>query len=206
MIAWSIKAASTSRCFDRIIVSTDDNEIAEVARSFGAEVPFLRPPALADDFTGTIPVIAHAAMWHNEHSQRAATEVCCIYATSPLLQPVDLQRSLEVLIGGDYDYAFSVTSYGSPIQRALRVDTQQRVSMLSPEHFHTRSQDLEEAWHDAGQFYWGKAAAWLACKPLFADRSAAVKLPRYRVQDIDTADDWVRAELLAAALENNSQE
>lgn len=206
MIAWSIRAASASRCFDRIMVSTDDDEIADVARAFGAEVPFLRPAALSDDHTGTIPVIAHAIRWHNDHMHSPATEVCCIYATAPLLRPGDLQRSLDVLAKGNYDYAFSVTSYASPIQRALRIDTQQRVSMFSPEHFHTRSQDLEEAWHDAGQFYWGTAAAWLACKPLFADCSAAVTLPRYRVQDIDTLDDWLRAELLAAALENNPQE
>lgn len=203
MIAWSIKAASASQCFDRIIVSTDDKEISDVARSLGADTPFIRPADLSDDYTGTIPVVAHAIRWHDAHSHQPATEVCCIYATAPFLQAVDLQRSLKILLSDDYDYAFSVTSYASPIQRALRVKESQCVEMLSPENFHTRSQDLEEAWHDAGQFYWGKAAAWVSLKPLFADRSAAIKLPRYRVQDIDTPDDWIRAELIANALEND---
>ncbi len=193
MIAWSIEAALKSGCFDQIVVSTDDAEIAEVARGYGATTPFMRPDALSDDYTGTIPIVAHAVQWHLE-SGVAVTHVCCIYATAPFLTAEDLQAGLNVLDETGSDYAFSVTSYPFPIQRAIRLDEADRVSMFNPEHFNTRSQDLEETYHDAGQFYWGKASAWLEGKMVFSQDSAAVKLARHRVQDIDTLEDWVRAE------------
>ena len=195
MITWSIRAAIESECFDRIIVSTDDEEIAQVARKYGAEVPFIRPADLSDDHTGTIPVIIHAINWQNQHGQ-AAVEVCCIYATAPFVQASDLQSGRDILSRTGAEYAFAVTSYAFPIQRAIRITKEQRVEMFQPEHFHTRSQDLEEAWHDAGQFYWGKAQAWLTGKPLFCTDAAPIVLPRYRVQDIDTFEDWERAEWL----------
>lgn len=199
MIAWSIRAAIDSRCFDRIIVSTDDAEIAATAQVHGAEAPFMRPADLSDDHTGTIPVIAHAVDWQNQHGQ-AATEVCCIYATAPFVQPSDLQRGLQVLQSTGAAYAFSVTSYAFPIQRAIRITPVQRVEMFQPEHFNTRSQDLQEAWHDAAQFYWGQSGAWLTGKPLFSQDSAPVPLPRHRVQDVDTPEDWERAEWMFKAM------
>ena len=195
MIAWSIEAAIQCGCFDRIIVSTDDTEIAEVARAHGAEVPFVRPPELSGDHTGTIPVIAHAIQWQND-SGPSATQVCCIYATAPFIQYEDLKRGLEFLNNSGADYAFSVTSFAFPIQRAIRITAEQRVEMFQPDQFNTRSQDLEEAWHDAGQFYWGRSEAWLAQSPLFTPQATPVCLPRYRVQDIDTVEDWDRAEWL----------
>jgi pseudaminic acid cytidylyltransferase len=198
MIAWSIRAALTSKCFDRIIVSTDDVEIASVAKEHGAEVPFFRPSNLSDDYTGIIPVVAHAINWQNEHDKKA-TEVCCIYATAPFINSADLQQGLKVLETTKASYAFSVTSYAFPIQRAIQITPNHRVAMLQPEHFNTRSQDLPEAWHDAGQFYWGLADAWLAGKVVFSDESAPVPLPRHRVQDIDTLEDWERAELMHRA-------
>lgn len=200
IIAWSIRAAMAARCFDRIIVSTDDEEIAAVARAQGAEVPFLRPATLADDHTGTIPVIAHAIAWHAQHGM-PATAVCCIYATAPFVQADDLLRGLTVLHESGADYAFSVTTYPFPIQRAIRITAEGRIEMFHPEYFHTRSQDLEPAWHDAGQFYWGQAAAWLAGKPLFSHAAAPVPIPRHRVQDIDTLEDWERAEWLFRAMQ-----
>jgi N-acylneuraminate cytidylyltransferase len=200
MIAWSIEAAIQSGCFDRIIVSTDDAEIADVARAYGAEVPFVRPPELSDDHTGTIPVIAHAIQWQND-SGPAATEVCCIYATAPFLRTEDLKRGLALLDSSGAEYAFSVTSYVFPIQRAIRITAEQRVEMFQPENFNSRSQDLEEAWHDAGQFYWGKADAWLSQKPLFTQQATTVRLPRHRVQDIDTPEDLTRAEWMFKALQ-----
>lgn len=199
MIAWSIRAAIQSRCFDRIIVSTDDAEIALVAQDHGAEVPFTRPPELSDDYTGTIPVIAHAIQWQNAHG-RTASQVCCIYATAPFVHASDLQRGLHTLLNTGADYALAVTSYAFPIQRAIRITPEQRIEMFQPEHFATRSQDLEEAWHDAGQFYWGQAQAWLTHKPLFCLEAAPVLLPRHRVQDIDTSEDWDRAEWMFKAL------
>jgi len=200
MIAWSIAAAQQSGCFDRIIVSTDDAETAQVAITYGAEAPFVRPPELSDDHTGTIPVITHAIAWQNNNGQ-AVSQACCIYATAPFVQSEDLQRGLQTLQTSGADYAFSVTSYAFPIQRAIRITPEHRVSMFQPEHFATRSQDLEEAWHDAGQFYWGKAQAWLQAKPLFSLEAAPVPLPRHRVQDIDTSEDLERAEWLFKAMQ-----
>ncbi|WP_110674169.1 pseudaminic acid cytidylyltransferase [Salinicola sp. RZ23] len=198
MIAWSIQAALASRCFDRIIVSTDDDEIAAVAREWGAQTPFMRPAALSDDHTGTVPVIAHA-ITEIQQAGVSLEAVCCLYATAPFVAADDLIAGLDRLEGEDVDYAFSVTSYAFPIQRALRMTPKGRVAMFEPEHFNTRSQDLEEAWHDAGQFYWGCPAAWLAGRSLFSERAVPVKLPRHRVQDIDTPEDWQRAEWLFKA-------
>ena len=195
MIVWSIRAAIQSESFDRIIVSTDDAEIAQIAKAHGAEVPFIRPENLADDYTSTIPVSTHAIDWQNKNGFNA-TEVCCIYATAPFIQANDLRRGLETLRNLDVSYAFAVTSYAYPIQRALRISASQRIEMFQPDHLSSRSQDLEEAWHDAGQFYWGKTQAWTQNIPIFSEASAPVPLPRFRVQDIDTPEDWERAEMI----------
>lgn len=199
MIAWSIEAALQSGCFDRVIVSTDDVEIAEVARQCGAEVPFVRPASLSDDHTGTTAVIAHAINWFAEQGH-TPEQVCCLYATAPFVLAVDLRHGLTVLIDKGVDYAFSVTSYAFPIQRAIRITDAGRVDMFQPRHFNTRSQDLEEAFHDAGQFYWGKATAWQQGNIIFGTASAPVLLPRHRVQDIDSPEDWIRAEWLFKAM------
>lgn len=199
MIAWSIEAAKASGCFDKIIVSTDDREIADVAERWGAEVPFLRPNGLADDYTGTLPVIRHAVQWLSSHDVEV-DYACCVYATAPFVTSEDLLRGWELIQKSDASFAFSVTSYAFPIQRAIRITEKGRVAMFNPEHFQTRSQDLEEAWHDAGQFYWGTADAWLEKKLLFGEDSLPVKLPRHRVQDIDTPEDWVHAEWLFKAM------
>ncbi|ATD28520.1 N-Acetylneuraminate cytidylyltransferase [Vibrio cholerae] len=200
IISWSIEAAKASGCFDKIIVSTDDSEIAHIARQLGAEIPFMRPAALSDDYTGTIPVIRHAVEWLNQND--APVEyACCIYATAPFILPEDLKQGLQLIKNSGSSYAFSVTSYAFPIQRAVRITKNGRVAMFNPEHFQTRSQDLEEAWHDAGQFYWGTADAWCEERAIFGEDSLPVRLPRHRVQDIDTAEDWVRAEWLFRALQ-----
>lgn len=195
MIARSIEAAKASGCFDRIIVSTDDDAIAEIARRFGAEVPFMRPPELSDDYTGTIPVIKHATEFLISENP-TLSDICCIYATAPFIQPDDLRTGAKLLVQSGGDYAFSVTSYAFPIQRAVRITPENRVEMFAPEAFNTRSQDLEDAYHDAGQFYWGTVEAWLCEKPVFSADATPVILPRHRVQDIDTPEDWVAAELM----------
>jgi pseudaminic acid cytidylyltransferase len=199
MLAWSAEAALRSGCFERVIVSTDDDEIAEVAVRHRMEVPFRRPPELANDEAGTVPVIAHAVRWLQ--SQGAAPRfVCCIYATAPFIQTEDIRRGLRRLEETGADYVFTCTTYPYPVQRALRVDDAGRVAMLYPEHVHSRSQDLVEAIHDAGQFYWGRAEAFLEGRPILDPGSAPLMVPRYRAQDIDTPEDWTRAELMHRAL------
>lgn len=201
MIAWSVEAALASGCFDQVIVSTDDEEIAAVAQKYGADAPFMRPAELSDDHTGTLPVVRHAIEWCKARGT-LLDQVCCLYATAPFVRGEDIQRGLGVLEQTGADYAFSVTSYAFPIQRAIRITEAERVEMFHPEHFNTRSQDLEEAYHDAGQFYWGLASAWSEGKVIFSQTSAPVILPRHRVQDIDTPEDWLRAEWMFKAMQH----
>lgn len=204
MIGYSIEAALQSECFDQVIVSTDDQEIAEVAQSFGATVPFMRPDELSNDYAGTIPVIKHAIEWFEQHDQPPGL-VCCLYATAPFVQAHTIQQAYDQLQKSQADYCFSVTSFGFPIQRAIKLTQDKRVEMFSPENFNTRSQDLEEAYHDAGQFYWGKAEAFKQQKPLFSKDASPYVLPRYLVQDIDTLEDWKRAELMYQVLTQSGE-
>ena len=200
MIAWPIAAARECGLFDRIIVSTDDPEIAEIACQHGAEAPFLRPASLADDHTGTTEVIAHATGWALDQGWPVAA-VCCLYPTAPTIATADLVEARHMLDDGDWDFVFTATDYPSPIFRAFRQTGDGGLEMFHPEHFTTRSQDLPRALHDAGQFYWGRPESWIAGEPLFGPRSAPLIIPRWRVQDIDTLDDWHRAEAMVKALE-----
>jgi len=199
IIAYSIEAAKRSNCFDKIIVSTDDQEIADIAIKYGAEVPFIRPLEIADDHSTTIAVIQHALTWC-ESAQWQIDNVCCIYPTAPFLLSEDIQQGLEKLSQPDVEYAFSATAFSFPIQRAIALSEESSVSMFSPEHANTRSQDLQQGYHDAGQFYWGKKSAFLLGKAIFATHSKAIILPRKRVQDIDTFEDWEFAEHLFSLL------
>lgn len=195
MIAWSIETARESGLFDSIIVSTDDAEIADVARTYGAESPFIRPSDLSNDFAGTTEVVAHATQWAlNEGLNLQA--VCCLYATAPLIQAKDLQNGLDLLLSGSWEYVFSAAEFEAPVFRAFKKNSGGGVEMLFPEHFTSRSQDLPVVLHDAGQFYWGRPKAWIEKKKIFERHSALVTLPRWRVQDIDNWEDWLKAELI----------
>ncbi len=204
IIGWVIEAAATSGLFERIIVSTDDDEIAAVAVEYGAEVPFLRPPELADDHTGIVEVVQHAIAWMREENI-PVEYVCCMLATAPFLQPDVLSQALKRLIELQAQYAFSVTEYAFPIQRAIRINSNGRVEALWPENIATRSQDLEDVYHDAGQFYWGTTQAWGQGQAIFSGDSVPIRLPRYLVQDIDTTEDWTRAELMFNALRESGE-
>ena len=199
IIAYSILAAHESGLFDRILVSTDDEEIAAVSRSWGAETPFVRPPDLSDDYTGTNAVAAHALHWLAAHGEPPSIG-CCIYATAPFIEVYDLKRGFDLLIQVNKSFAFSVTTFSSAVQRALRVSAKDGVTPLFPEWIDCRSQDLEEIYRDAGQFYWGRADAFRQDLSLYGAHTVPIVLPRYRVQDIDTPEDWSEAELLHAAL------
>ncbi len=204
IIAWSIEEAIRSELFERVLVSTDDQEIADVARQCGAEVPFIRPEEISGQFTGTNEVIKHAIHWL-EDNDTAIDYACCIYPTAPFIQAKYLKKAHDILVATRQDdssvsYAFSVTSFPFPIQRAIRINEQERVEAIWPENNATRSQDLDEAFHDAGQFYWGTTAAFIQNRPLFSSVSIPVVLPRYLVQDIDTEEDWLRAEFMFKAM------
>ncbi len=196
MIAWSIAAAIESRLFDRIIVSTDDDDIADIARAEGAEVPFMRPAELSDDHTPTVPVVAHAIQ-----ELQASGDVCCLYATAPFVRATDIIEAHKLLTRTNAQFAFPVTTFPFPIQRAIYLRSEGRMEMCQPEHANTRSQDLEEAYHDVGQFYWGRQSAWLVGQPIMGPHSAPLVIPRHRAQDIDTPEDWDFAEYLFSSLQ-----
>ena len=195
MIAWSITVAKESGLFDLVIVSTDDAEIAEVARAWGAQTPFLRPPELSNNFAQTKEVIAHATRWILNQGL-APDAICCIYPTAPFIQKADLKNALVELESGNYEFAFAVTEFSSPIFRALKKTAEGAVEMFFPEHFATRSQDLPKAFHDSGQFYWGRPEAWLNANNIFSSASVSVVIPSSRSQDIDSQEDWEFAEML----------
>jgi pseudaminic acid cytidylyltransferase len=195
IIAYSIEAALKSNCFHEVIVSTDNSEIANVAKSYGAIVPFIRPDELADDYTDTLSVIKHSIEWFEQRNTKYQY-ICCLYATAPFISANNINKAYQQLKESGTDYCFSVTSFPFPIQRAFKRTSDNRIEMFYPEHIETRSQDLEEAFHDAGQFYWGKAKVFKEKLPIFSKHSTPFLLPSYLVQDIDTLEDWKKAELM----------
>jgi N-acylneuraminate cytidylyltransferase len=199
MISYPIRCLQKSGLVDSVIVSTDDEEIAEVAKKEGAEVPFMRPAELADDHTGTGAVTLHAIEWLKAQ-EKMPEFVCCVYATTPLLDARYLREGFEKLIASDRQFAFSVTSFPFPIQRALKMTGSGGVMPFYPEYIPMRSQDLEPSYHDAGQFYWGRTEAFLGGYTMFSDDAIPIVLPRYLVQDIDDNEDWQRAELMYRAI------
>jgi pseudaminic acid cytidylyltransferase len=202
MIAWAIEAAQKSACFDRIIVSTDDDEIAAVSRQWGAEVPFVRPNNLADDLTPTVPVIA-SAICECEKFGQEIDFACCIYPCVPLIQIDDLVAALKILEHSNYPYVFPVTEFSSPIQRAFRRDNDGGLYLFFQENELECTQNLEKAYYDAGQFYWGKRDAWMNIQRIHSHGHGIV-IPEWRVVDIDTVEDLIRAELIFKILNGNA--
>jgi pseudaminic acid cytidylyltransferase len=193
MLAHAVSAVMEAGLFDTVVISSDDSEILEVAQNLGASA-LRRPQALADDWTPTIPVIAHAIEILEQQS-KALDLVCCVYPAVPFLQQQDLSDALTLLEQGNAYYAFPVVRFPSAIQRALRLSQDGKVSSFNPEMVNARSQDLEAAYYDAGQFYWGRRDAWLSEVPIHLNGLGLV-IPEWRAVDIDTPDDWKRAELM----------
>lgn len=200
IIAHSIECAIRSGLFERVIVSTDDPEISAVALQFGAEVPFSRPSELSGDHTGTAEVITHAVKFVLDEGTSVST-ACCIYPTAPFLRSEDLARGLDLLESEARQFVFAATTFAYPIFRSFRRDPAGGLAMLFPEYLNTRSQDLPEVLHDAGQFYWGTKHGWLNYTSIFGESSSVLILPRWRVQDIDTEEDWARAEAMATSID-----
>lgn len=200
LIAYSIQTALHSKLFKKVLVSTDDEEIAKIAKEYGADVPFLRPKELSDDFTGTGAVISHALTYLKSVGEHYDF-VCTIYATAPFLQEKYLVEGFEKLKNSNARSAFSCTSMPFPIQRTFKITQNERCQMFWPENFSKRSQDLEEAYQDAGQFYWTNVHI-KSNDIIFGQNSIPIVLPRYLVQDIDTLEDWKRAEILYEVLQH----
>ncbi len=193
IISWSIDAALNCKCFSRVIVSTDDDEIAEISKRYGAEVPFKRSESLSDDYTGTLAVIKNAINWLEENNEKVDF-ICCLYPTAPFIEVNYLEEGFKKLIENNASYSISVTSFSYPIQRAFKLTKNERLKMFFPENMNKRSQDLEKSFHDAGQFYWGKRAAWLKEEGILDQNTVPIYIPRYKVQDIDNEEDWIQAE------------
>lgn len=198
MIAYAITAAKEAGLFEHIVVSTDDEEIAQIARLWGGETPFVRPAELANDYTATVPVIAHGIEacytlgWSFD-------QVCCIYPSVPFIQIDDLRNTLASMTGSAADYCFPVTEYPAAIQRALKLLSNGKMQPFYPEFEVVRTQDLEPAYYDAGQFYWGKVETWLRNQNIHSS-GLGYMIPNWRVVDIDTPEDWKRAELIYRAI------
>ena len=200
IIIYSIENAIKSKCFKRVIVSTDNKQIREISISNGAEVPFIRPEKLSDDFSNTGSVIKHAISWFQSKGE-VIDNVCCLYPTAPFVSSEDLRIGLQILINNKGNYALPVVKFPYPPQRGMRIKNNQKIlEMIAPENINIRSQDLEEIWHDAGQYCWGKVEAWLREKPILNSNPSPIPLSRYKAQDIDTEEDWCQAELMFKAL------
>lgn len=199
LISWTIDMCQASGLFADVIVSTDDDEIAAFASSSGASVPFIRPASLADDQATTADAMAHAVQMLDPPLDDADL-VCCVYPAAVLVTGQDLARGRALLLNApDAMYAGAIVRYSHPIQRALEKSPGGRISLLEPDLASTRTQDLSTRWHDAGQFYWGRASAWSNRVPYFSS-ALGVELPSWRAQDIDDEDDWIRAEAIFRGL------
>ena len=170
IIAWSIELAISSKCFDNVIVSTDDLEIAKIAKNYGADVPFIRPKEISDDFTTIVNVISHAIKLYSENNQKPSY-TCCIFATAPFLKIKDLKKGFNILKKTKCEYTFAATSYSHPIQRSFKINKNNKITKFYTRHANTRSQDLEKTFHDIGQFYWGTTKTWLKNKPIISSKS-----------------------------------
>lgn len=196
IIAYSIEAALQSGVFDRVIVSTDDSEIAKIANEYGAEVPFVRPKELSCDHTATVPVIKHAIEEIEQKTGTLVENACCIYATAPFVGVDQIKNAYKILIEENRDYCFPVVEFDYAIQRALEISDSGDVSMNDPKQYSARSQDLKVYYHDVGQFYFGKKESWVNEMPVFLANTSAIIISKKYAQDIDTEEDWEFAEYL----------
>lgn len=193
IIAYSIEAAMKSGCFETVMCSTDDEEIAAVAKKYGAEVPFYRSPETSNDFATTSDVLKEVI---SEYEKRGIVYdyFCCLYPTAPFINPEKIRAGFDLMVREKASGAIPVVQYSYPIQRALKIENE-RISMLHPEHLRSRSQDLIKTYHDAGQYYWYNVPAFKKEQNIMMLNPVAIITPEEEVQDIDTLDDWRMAEL-----------
>lgn len=202
IIAYSIIAAINSKIFDKIIVSTEDDEIAEVSKKYGAEIPFIRPTNLADDHTPTIDVINHSIR-HLKKNNLKPELVCCIYPTAPFINIKDIINGYEKIKNYQWSFVFSAAETPTQIFRSFENNFKEGIKMFFPNNYFKRTQDLPKAYFDAGQFYWGRTSSWLEKKEIFNEKSSIIEIPRWKAQDIDTIKDWKNAEIIMENLYDN---
>ena len=193
IIAYSIQAALDSNLFDEVMVSTDDYEIAKIAKQFGATVPFMRSTKNSDDFATTYDVIEEVISQYKTQGIEF-DKICCIYSCAPFINPEILIKALEQLEDKKFDSVFPVLQYSFPIQRALRKDND-KLTMIVEENLNIRSQDLGESFHDAGQFYWSRTNKILSSRKIFTSNTGGILISELKAQDIDNEIDWKLAEL-----------
>lgn len=193
IIAYSIEAVLNSNIFDEVMVSTDDVEIAEIAKKYGAKVPFFRSPKLSNDMAMTSPVLVEVLNEYKKLGQEFEY-CCCIYPCAPFINPQKIKEGFEIMLNKKANSAVPVVKFSYPIQRALRIQGR-KLSMVFPENLEVRSQDLEPTYHDIGQYYWFKIESFLKEPVLFSKNTVAIITPESEVQDIDTLEDWKIAEM-----------
>jgi len=198
MITYPIETALSSNSIDKIVVSTDNDEIASVAVEYGALVPFKRPSELSDNFTPTVPVISHAIKMLTKLDWEI-DNICCIYPCTPLLDYRVIDDVFEKFKSREIDYAYPIIHYPHPIQRALIMTETGKMEFLFPENELVRTQDFEDTYHDTGQFYWGTTNAWLSGRKMHTD-GIGVEINSLNVIDIDTENDWIKAEKMKLML------
>ena len=194
IIAYSIKAAIDSMLFDEVMVSTDDVEIAEIANNFGAKTPFLRSKCNSNKFASTVDVLIEVLDWYSKSGQKFEYG-CCLYPVAPFATPELLAENYTRLFKEKCDVVFPVVAYSHPIQRALKLNENNKISLFFNQDQFTRSQDLETTYHDSGQFYWFEIEKLLLNKSLFSENAMGVKVSEFQAQDIDSMEDWKMAEM-----------
>ena len=194
IIASTIQKLKKSKLFDRIIVSTDSNKIAKIAKKNGAEIPFKRPKTLSNDYTSGVSVISHGIKFLINEGCKF-DYVCCVYATNPFLQISDLKKGFKKIKSKKINYVFSATPYRFPFFRSFTFSNKEGIKVLFKKNINKRSQNLKTIMCDAGQFYWGQKNAWMKEKEIFGKSSDIIEIPEWRYHDLDTLSNWKRAEL-----------
>mgnify|MGYP001212680902 FL=1 len=192
IIFWTLKTIISAKLFDRIIVSTDNKKIAKIAKKFKAEIPFIRPKSISNDFASTPDVIKHAINWL-KLKKISPKYVCCIYPTAAFMSVKDLLNGYKKIKTNRWNFIFSAGKFQSSIFRSFKKNSK-GLKMIFPKYYKKRTQDIKDTYFDAGQFYWGKTDAWKKTKPIFSKDSSLIEIPRWRIHDIDTMEDWKTAE------------
>tara|TARA_B100000795_G_C22739118_1_gene414540 strand:- start:361 stop:1047 length:687 start_codon:yes stop_codon:yes gene_type:complete len=194
-IYWTIKELKKTKLFEKIIVSTDSIKLANLAKFYGAEVPFMRPKKLAGDFVSTSDVVRHAIKWLDKNKIQSKY-VCCAYPCAVFIDSKDIKKGYTQLKKKKSEYVFSAASVAESIYRSFYFK-KNHLKMMFPKNYDYRTQDLTNLFIDAGQFYWGLKDTWLNKNKIFTKESSIVNIPRYKYVDIDTIEDWKFAEKLA---------